>query len=57
MSIQITDISELGEAFIMRGIEANETPSKRGEFERAASTWAKVMGKEDLESFGCLLCT
>jgi len=40
MSIQITDMSELGEAFIMWGIEANETPSKRGEFERAASTWA-----------------
>ena len=50
MSIQITDMSELGDAFIMRGIEANETLSKRGEFERAASTWAGVMGKEDLES-------
>jgi len=50
MSIQITDMSELGDAFIMQGIDANVTPSKRGEFERAASTWAGVMGKEDLES-------
>ena len=50
MSIQITDMSELGDAFIMRGIDANVTPSKRGEFERAASTWAGVIGKEDLES-------
>ena len=50
MSIEITDMSELGEAFIMQDMEANETPSKRGEFERAASTWAGVMGKEDLES-------
>jgi len=49
MSIQITDMSELGDAFIMQGMEANEIPSKRGEFERAASTWAGVMGKEDLE--------
>jgi len=50
MSIQITDMSELGDIFIMQGIEANETPSKRGEFERAASTWTGVMDKEDLES-------
>jgi len=50
MSIQITDMSELGEAFIMRGIEVSKMPSKKGEFERAASTWAGVMGKEDLES-------
>ena len=50
MSIQITDMSELGDAFIMRGMEASEMPSNRGEFERAASTWAGVMGKEDLES-------
>ena len=50
MSIQITNMSELGETFIMRGIEANETLSKRGEFERAISTWAGVMGKDDLES-------
>jgi len=49
MSIQITDMSELGDAFIMQSIEANETPSKREEFERAASTWAGVIGKEDLE--------
>jgi len=50
MSIQITDMSELGETFIMQGIEANEMPSKRGEFERAASTWAGVIDKDDLES-------
>ena len=50
MSIQITDMSELGNAFIMRDIEANETLSKREEFERAASTWTGVMGKDDLES-------
>jgi len=50
MSIQITDMSEVGEAFIMRGIETNKMPSKRGEFERAASTWVGVMDKEDLES-------
>jgi len=31
-------MSELGKAFIIRGIEANVTPSKRGEFERAVST-------------------
>ena len=49
MSIQITDMSELGDTFIMRGIETSETFSKRREFERAASTWARVMGKEDLE--------
>ena len=29
MSIQITDISELGEAFIMRGIETSVTLLKR----------------------------
>jgi len=38
MSIQITDISELGEAFIMQGIEANVTPLNRGELERASAT-------------------
>ena len=50
MSIQITDMSELGDAFIMRGIDANVTLSKRGEQERTSATWAGVMGKEDLES-------
>jgi len=50
MSIQITTMSELDDTFIMQGIEASETPSKRGEFEWAVSTWAEVMGKEDLES-------
>ena len=49
MSIQITNMSELGDIFIMRGIEARVMPSKRGEFEKAASTWAEVIGKE-LES-------
>jgi len=43
-------MSELGNTFIMRGINANVMPSKRGELERAASTWTGVMGKEDLES-------
>jgi len=38
MSIQITDMSELDEAFIIWGIETNVMPSKRGEFERAALT-------------------
>ena len=38
MSIQITDMSELGEAFIMRGIEANVMLSNRGELERAFAT-------------------
>jgi len=38
MSIQITDMSELGDTFIMQGIEARVMPLKRGEFERAAST-------------------
>jgi len=50
MSIQITDMSELDDVFIMRGIEASEIPSKREEFERATSTWVGVIGKEDLES-------
>ena len=50
MSIQITDMSELGEAFIMRGIEANVTPSNRGELERASATWAGVIGRDVLES-------
>jgi len=31
-------------------MEASVTPSKRGEFKRAISTWAGVIGKEDLES-------
>jgi len=50
MSIQITDMSELGKAFIMQGIETNVTPSNRGELERASATWAGVTGRDDLES-------
>ncbi len=50
MSIQITDMSELGEAFIMRGIETNVTPSNKGELERASATWAGVIERDDLES-------
>jgi len=38
MSIQITDMSELGNTFIIQDIEARVISSKRGEFERAAST-------------------
>ena len=50
MSIQITDMSELGEAFIMQGIEANVMPSKREELERTSATWAEVIGRDVLES-------
>ena len=50
MSIQIADMSELDDTFIMRGIEARVMPSKREEFKRATSTWAGVIDKEDLES-------
>jgi len=50
MSIQITDMSELGETFIMRGIEANVTFSNRRELERASATWAGVIGRDVLES-------
>jgi len=32
-------------------MEASVMPSKRGEFKRATSTWAGVIGKEDLESY------
>jgi len=46
----MTDISELGEAFIMQGIEANVIPSNRGELERASATWAGVTGRDVLES-------
>jgi len=45
MSIQITDMSELGDAFIMQGIEANMISSKKGELERASATWAGVIGR------------
>ena len=45
MSIQITDMSELGDVFIMQGIEANKIPSKKGELERASATWAGVIGR------------
>ena len=50
MSIQITDISELGDAFIMQDIEANVISSKRGELERASTTWAGVIERDELES-------
>jgi len=50
MSIQITDMSELGEAFIMQGIKTNVTPSNRGELERTSATWAGVIGRDVLES-------
>jgi len=50
MSIQITDMSELGDTFIMQGIDANVILSKREEQERASATWAGVIDKEDLES-------
>jgi len=43
-------MSELGEAFIMQGIEANVMPSNRGEVERASATWVGVIGREELES-------
>jgi len=35
-------MSELGEAFIMRGIEANVTSSNRGELEKASATWYHI---------------
>jgi len=50
MSIQITDMSELDEAFIMQDIEAIVMPSKRGELERASATWVEVIERDDLES-------
>jgi len=50
MSIQITDMSELGEVFIMQSIEANVMFSKRGELERASATWTGVTGRDVLES-------
>jgi len=50
MSIQITDISELGEAFIIQNIEANVMPSNKGELERASAIWAEVIGRDVLES-------
>jgi len=37
MSIQITDISELEDVFIILEIDANMTLSKRGELKRAAA--------------------
>jgi len=43
-------MSELGEAFIMRGIEANVMPLKRGELERASATWVGVIERDVLES-------
>jgi len=50
MSIQITDMSELGEAFIIQSIEASMIPSNRGELERTSATWTGVTGRDDLES-------
>ena len=49
MSIQITDISELGEVFIMRDIEANVIPSKKGELKRAFAIWTGETRREELE--------
>ena len=49
ISIQITDISELEDAFIIWDRHANMTYLKRGELERATVTWAGVIGKEVLE--------
>jgi len=43
-------MSELGKTFIMQGIEANVMLSNRGELERASTTWAGVIEKDDLES-------
>jgi len=37
MSIQITDMSELDEAFIIQGIEANMMLLKRGKLEKASA--------------------
>ena len=45
----MTDMSELGEAFIMQGIEANVMFSKKEELKRASATWAGVIGRDDLE--------
>jgi len=50
MSIQITDMSKLGEVFIMQGIEANIMLSKKGELERASIIWTGVIGRDELES-------
>jgi len=43
-------MSELGEAFIIRSIEANVTPSNRKELERTSATWTGVIGRDVLES-------
>jgi len=50
MLIQITDMSELCEAFIIQDIKANVILSKRGELKRASATWAEVMGRDELKS-------
>ena len=50
MSIQITDISELGDIFIIQDRDANVMFSKKKEIDRAAATWTEVTGKEMLES-------
>jgi len=43
-------MSELGEAFVIQGIEANVMSSNRGELERTSATWAGVIGRDVLES-------
>ena len=50
MSIQITDMSKLGKAFIMQGIKANIMLSKRGELERTSIIWTEVIERDELES-------
>jgi len=45
----MTDMSELSKAFIMRDIEVNVMPSKRGELERASATWANVIKRKELK--------
>lgn len=49
MSIQISDISELGNAFIIQDRDANVPLLKREELERASAIWAEVVDKEVLE--------
>jgi len=48
MLIQITDMSELGDAFIIWGWEASTTHSKTEVLAITALTWACVMGREEL---------
>ena len=46
----MTDISELGDLFIIQDIDANMIVSKRRELKRAVAIWIGVIGKEGLES-------